>query len=100
MKLNEFNAFYLKGLLDKLSKENKIVFLLGNFNINLLNYAQDTSTNVFLDSLSSHLFLPHILQPIRVRGNSKTLIDNIFSNAISPNIISGNLMSSISDHLP
>ena len=71
MKLNEFNAFYLKGLLDKLSKENKIVFLLGNFNINLLNYAQDMSTNVFLDSLSSHFFLPHILQPIRVRGNSQ-----------------------------
>ena len=57
--------------------------MLGDFNKNLLNYEQDTSTNEFLDSLSCHLFLPHILQPTRVRSNSKTLIDYIFSNAAS-----------------
>ena len=57
--------------------------MLGDFNKNLLNYEQDTSTNEFLNSLSSHLFLPHILQPTRVRSNSKTLIDYIFSNAVS-----------------
>ena len=61
MNLNEFNGFYLHNLLDKLSKENKTVFLLGDFNINLLNYDQDTSTNEFLDSLSYHLFLPCLL---------------------------------------
>ena len=49
MNLNEFNEFYLN-----------------NINLN----------NEFLDALSSHGFLPHILQPARVRGNSKTLIDN------------------------
>ena len=96
MNLNEFNEFYLNNLLDKLSKENKTVFLLGDFNINFLNYDQDTSSNEFLDSLSSHLLLPHILQPKRVRRNSKTPIDNIFSNAISSNIIPDNITSSIS----
>ena len=35
-----------------------------------------------------------------MRGSSKTLINNIFSNAISPNILSGNLRSSISGRLP
>ena len=39
------------------------------------------------------------LQPSRVTTNSKTLIDNIFSNMVVPNIISGNLTACISDHL-
>ena len=47
MNFNEFNKFYLNDILDKLSKENKTVFLLGDFNINLLNFDQDTSTNEF-----------------------------------------------------
>ena len=80
---------------DKLSKENKTIFHLGDFKINLLNYDIHPPTNGFLDSLSSHNFLPHILQP----SNSKTLID-IFSNMVVPNIISGNLIASISDHPP
>ena len=70
------------------SPKKKRLFYSRDLNINLLNYDQDISANKFLDSLSSYLFLPHILQPIRVRGNSKTLIDNIFLNAISPDIIS------------
>ena len=99
MNTNEFNDDYLNELLDKLSKENETIFLLGDFNINLLNYDIHPSTNEFLDSLSSHNFLPHILQPSRVTTNSKTLIDNIFSNMAVPNI-SGNLTASISDHFP
>ena len=38
MDLNEFNDYYVNNLLDKLSKENKTVLLLGDFNIDLLNY--------------------------------------------------------------
>ena len=95
MNINEFNDDYLKELLDKLPQENKTIFLLGDFNINLLNYDVHPPTNEFLDSLLSHYFLPHILQPSRVTTNSKTLIDNIF-----PNIISGYSTASISDHLP
>ena len=100
MNINEFNDDYLNELLDKLSSENKTTFLLGDFNINLLKYDIHPPTNGFLDSLSSHYFLPHILQPSRVTTNSKTLIDNIFSNMAVPNIISGNLTASVSDHLP
>ena len=42
----------LNPLLDKLSKENKQVFLLGDFNINLLNYNDHQPTDEFLDSLA------------------------------------------------
>ena len=68
MHINEFNDDYLNDLLDKLSKE------LRDFNINLLNYNVHPRTNEFLDSLSSHYFLLHILQPSRVTTISKTLI--------------------------
>ena len=36
MDLNEFNHYYINNLLDKLSKENKSAFLLGDFNIELI----------------------------------------------------------------
>ena len=78
-----------------------MIFLINYPNkIRLFSSLKTSLTNEFLDSLSFHLFLPHIFQPTRVTGNSKTLTENIFSNAISPTIITDNLTSSISDHLP
>ena len=100
MDLNDFNTNYLNSLLDKASKEQKSVFLLGDFNINLLNYNDHNPTNEFLDSLASNSFVPYILQPTRLTSHSKTCIDNIISNIISPEAISGNLTAAISDHLP
>ena len=100
MNITEFNDDYLNELFDKLSQESKTIFILGNVNINLLNYDIHPPTNEFLDSHLSHYFLPHILQPSRVTTNSNTLIDNTFSNMAVPNIISGNLTASESDHLP
>ena len=52
MDLNEFNDYYVNNLLDWLSKENKTVFLLDDFNIDLLNYDQHSHTTEFLHSLS------------------------------------------------
>ena len=46
------------------------------------------------------MFLPHIVQPTKITSHSKTLTDNIFSNYISQDIVSGNLTAPISDHLP
>ena len=40
------------------------------------------------------------LQPTRISSNSKTLIDDIFPNILSPDSVSGNLTATISDHLP
>ena len=87
MDLNEFNEYYVSNLLDKLSKENKTVFLLDGFNIELLNYDQYTATNEFLDSLSSHMFLSPIVRPTRIRNNFKTPLDNIYSIVTTPDIL-------------
>ena len=100
MNLDEFNDNFLNPLLEKLANENKTVFLMGDFNVDLLKYEQHSATNEFLDSLSSYMFLPYILLPTRITSHSKTIIDNIFSNHLSSEIISGNISSTISDHLP
>ena len=106
MFLNVF-LFCLKGysetlnkLLENIFKEQKSISLLGDFNVNLLNYYEDNETNKFLDSLASNSFIPLVLQPTRITSHSNTLIDNIFSNVIDPDIILGNLTATISHHLP
>ena len=100
MDLNEFNCYYLNPLLEKLAKEQKPFFLLGDLNVDLLKYEQQKATNKFLDSLLSYMVLPYIIQPTRITSHSKSIINNIFSNYISQEIISGNLTSTISDYLP
>ena len=54
-----------------------------------MNYNEHNETNAFLDYLASNSFLPLILQPIRITSHFNTVIDNIFSNVIDPDI-SGN----------
>ena len=99
MDLTDFNWNYLNKLLEIISKEQKSIFLLGGFNINLLNYNEHNQTNEFLDSLASNSFIPLILQPTRITSHCNTLIDNIFSNVVDPEIISANLNAAIPDHL-
>ena len=76
------------------------MFLLGDFNVDLMHYNEYKPTNEFLDSLVSNSYLPCIIQPSRHTSHSRTLIDNIFSNVISKDIICGNITATISDHLP
>ena len=64
-----------------------------------MHYNEHKQTNEFLDYLASNSFIPLILQPTRITSHSNTLIDNIFLNVIDPDIISGNLTATISDHL-
>ena len=65
-----------------------------------MNYNEDNQTNERLDSLVSNSFNPLILQPTRITSHSNTLIGNIFSNVIDPDVLSGNLTATHSDHLP
>ena len=52
----------------------------------------------FYDLLSSYGIFPMILLPTRVCGNSATIVDNIFTNNINNSLISGNILTDISDH--
>ena len=57
MELDEFNDIYLNPLLDKITEESRSIFLLADFNADLLKYGHHASTNEFLNSLSSHMSL-------------------------------------------
>ena len=49
----------------------------------------------------SNFLLPTITKPTKVNRKSTTLIDNIFTNNIHPDSISGNLCINLSDgHMP
>ena len=101
MDIDDFNSNHLEQTLEKISNENKDVFLLGDWNIDLMKTDEDKHIREFYDIITTNLMVPHIVLPTRLTSNSKTLIDNIFSNAINfDKGISGNITASISDHLP
>ena len=72
--------------------------LNGDFNINLLNYNEHQPTDEFLNSLHSNSIIPYLLQPASLTSNSKTIIENIFSNVLLCQAISGNITATISAH--
>lgn len=80
MAIKEFNDILIKDLLETLSKENKQVLLLGDFNINLLNCDICSNTSDFLNGITSSSLTPCITQQTRITPSTKTLIDNIFVN--------------------
>ncbi len=91
---------YLQSIFAKINREKKLIFLCGDFNLNLLQ--SDTSPNVdsFLNLMLSNFFQPLILKPTRFNDRSApSLIDNIFINSLEPLTVSGNLIDKISDHL-
>ena len=91
MDICTFNDHYLNPLLDNLSKETNITFvLLGDFSIDLLNFDTSEYVSTFLDDLASNSLQPQILLPTRISNNSKTLI-NIFRNI--PNTLVKSAMS-------
>ena len=97
--VKKFNE-YVDQTMHKISKENKLILLMGDFNINLLNYNSHNKTNDYVNTMISHYLLPHILHPTRVTDHSATVIDNIFSNSYSYETTSGNIITQISDHFP
>ena len=84
---------------EKVNRQGKLLVLLGDFNLNLLDNTNNHVTE-FIDTLSNYLMLPHINLPTRISKSSQTLIDNIFISPNSFDSVSGNFISGISDHLP
>ena len=89
---------YLDMTLEKLSSSDKAVYLMGDFNIDLLKCEISDYSHNFLLSLQCYSFFPVIDKPTRVYKNSATLIDNIFVNRFDHKISGGNIVSDISDH--
>ena len=89
---------YMEETMEKLTMTNKPVYIMGDFNINLLHLETCNYVQNFIFSLQTYNMIPTIDKPTRVHNNSATLIDNIFVNKMENEIISGNIVSDISDH--
>ena len=89
---------YMETTFTEMNKDKYNIFIMGDFNIDLLQYDTHNSTNDFLNSMISHSFLPYVLQLTRVTDHSATIIDNIFSNVTDYDTSSGNITNLISDH--
>ena len=95
MFIDKFN-----NVLSLISKDNKHFYVMGDFNQDLLQYNHQVPTEEFIDSLSSHAFLPLIFNPTRLTSYSATLIDHIFTNKLAHSVFSGIILNDLSDHLP
>ena len=83
MEIEDFNSNYFNMAMNKITNENKNVFLTGDFNIDLMKTGDDTYIDNFFELITTNLMVPHITIPTRITHHSKTLIDNIFSNSIN-----------------
>ena len=63
---------------------------------------QNTGVNYFLENTLSKNFIPQITHSTMITEKAATLIDNIITNSYkhNSNCLSGNMTTSISDHLP
>ena len=68
---------------------------MGDFNLSLLKSEVSEFSHNFLRSC---YLIPNTDKPSRVRGNSASLIDNIFVNNPDCVSVSGNIISDVSDH--
>ena len=94
----EFHSSIISKL--KTEYKNCPIVLLGDLNIDLLQFSTHNNTNQYLESLLSSGFLPIITFPTRIHKRSATLIDHVFTNNKSTIYEAGILTTPLSDHFP
>ena len=97
-----FEAFEhnLKHLLAK--SNNKVFYLAGDININLLQHSTVGIARNYMNTILQYNIMPIIDKPTRVTNHSSTLLDHILTNETKVNskITSGVITTDVSDHFP
>ena len=89
---------YIDNKLEFYTSKGNPVFVLTDSNIYLLQTNSCNYAHEFLLSLQSCSMLPTIDKPTRIYSDSATLIDNIFVNNFNDLVLSGNVITDLSDH--
>ena len=103
MCINQNTALLLQKFNDILSiitKDDEHCYVVGNINIDLLQYNHHVPTQEFIDSLFLQTFFAFISNPTRLTSYSATPTDNIFTNSLLQNVFNGIVLSDLFDHLP
>lgn len=91
----------MSEILHSIKREGKLLYFMGDFNINLLDIDGHIPSSEFLETMYSSSFFPLITKPTRVTAAKSTLIDNIFINDVSTvHCLNGIFFTGITDHFP
>jgi hypothetical protein len=90
----------LEDILRVIKHENKTSYLLGDFNIDISAFQNDTVASELLDLIHSETHIPLINSTTRQDHNRYSVIDNIFTNNINVEHKTGVIHTDISDHYP
>ena len=71
---------FLENIFKKANTENKLCFVVGDFNLNCLDYNENLEIRTFYNRIFAHGCIPLITRPTRVTSKTVSLIDNVFTN--------------------
>ena len=92
---------YLASIFQGVQNEKNKIFIIGDFNLNCLNYNEDSNIRHFYHKVFELGFIPLIDKPTRVCKNSATIVDNILTNCVFDNTLKKAIIKSdISDNFP
>ena len=79
---------------------DKTFFLVGDLNLNLIEYQSNVKVRNFVNLIFQHSVVPIVNKPTRVTKNNATLIDYIITNSFTKQEnLTGISETDISDHL-
>ena len=89
----------LKPIFDNISRNSKDLYLVGDFNINVLDYENNVKVKTFFNFAFQNSLIPLINKPNTVTRTNATAIDHTLTNAfLNKQIETGIIKTEISDH--
>jgi hypothetical protein len=87
-------------VLDEISSLNLPIYILGDINLDVLNYESCKQVSDYVNQLFSYGLLQVVMKPTRCTLNSATLIDHVITNVSHSTFETAIITSKISDHFP
>ena len=92
---------FLEEITTLMSKINQNCVLMGDMNLNLLNFDSDNNVRLFVNTMKEFMYFPVITKPTRVQNASANLLDHIWINFNHFNYHNSYIIfSCITDHFP
>ena len=90
----------IEPIYKKINSEKKHVYVMGDFNIDLLKTDTHRPTHDYVELMYSCSMIPTIYKPTRITATTATCIDNILTNNEEDIIQSTIVVNNTTDHMP